>query len=490
MRFGQTEGFTKLRNQIKANLKINISKDENLKRRELIVDKISSLLVSQYLQSYTLKGTNLSDAKSFYLKSKFAEYKNGKVKITIIYLLSESFKYFKIFISILRCLIFRSQISHKHKYLLVYSLTEEQVINKSRDSAAKFFSTFFSKNEFNCILIETKLNVVGTKNVAFQPKMLNYFVKKYSKNIKVNIIRILFRDLLCVVKNSIANTKNIISASDFLEGKILNFILQANKIHVTFLCTQTKLNFRPGIFYFSEKINNKMLWYSDNSLPITTKNITGILDLSYFETNNIGEHLVFSKKFSKVLSIYNKNFVKVILPFSFNHEYPLKFNNNDTNDLFERKKSQKVITYFSITPTKSTSQFNFYSTELMCTDLKTIRQAIIQSNTAFPYKYVLYIKPKRKISKHTSESYKKLLFESNTKVYNKILDPQEDLLKILKYSDLVICTPFTSIGLIAKYLGKKIVFFTTDNNFNLPREYYGIQIIKSVHKLNEIIKTI
>lgn len=490
MRLGKIEGFTTLKNQIKANLIINIKKNENLKRRDMIVDKISSLLFYQYLQNFTLKGINLSQSESYYLKSKFAECENKKVKISNLYLLAEAFRYLKIIISILKCLTLRSQFPHHNKYLLVYSLTNDQVINKSQDSAANFFSTFFSKYKFDNILIESKLNVVGTKNVKFYSRNLDYFVKGYSRNIKVKLIRILFRDLLCVLQNVLGDYRSIISSSDFIEGKILNCIIQTKKIKVTILCTQTKLTFRPGIFYFSEKKNNKLLWYSDNSIPIVNKNIKSSIDLSYLRTSNIGEHLVFSRKFFKVLSTYNKNCVKIILPFSFSHEYPLKFNDNEINDLSRIMKSQKVISYFSITPQKGTSHLNFYSSELMITDLKAIRQAIMQSNTAFSYKCVLLIKPKRKISKHHSESYKKLLFESDKKVHKFILDPQEDILKILKYSDLVVCTPFTSVALIAKSLRKKVIFFSTTKKFDLPKNYESIRVIKSVQKLNEIIKTI
>ena len=115
----------------------------------------------------------------------------------------------------------------------------------------------------------------------------------------------------------------------------------------------------------------------------------------------------------------------------------------------------------------------------------------------FSYEYFsganikLKIKIKREVSKMHSQKYVKLIndFSSQYKWID-FINPKSEIIKELRSSELVVCSPFTTVALMAKYLEKKVIYFSTAKNYFMKKTHENISVVTDEKKLIKIIKKI
>jgi polysaccharide biosynthesis PFTS motif protein len=266
------------------------------------------------------------------------------------------------------------------------------------------------------------------------------------------------KDFFQILYLIILDKKLLIGSSSYLEGKCLQTLIDKFRLDLFLVCTQSQLVNQPSIFYFAKfhKFRTSMLWYSDNSLPLVSKSDYKIYryDLSYLECRNIEMHYVMSKQFKKILSYYNqKKNIKVIQPFSFFYKYPLEI----SSSLVSNDKSFKIA-YFPVTPMRNTPSDNFYSSTNLEKDLQRLIE-VVDTFKGNKIEIELILKPKRQFTKTHSLKYAKLISEFQNMGLLTSISASSDPVRICKGMDLVICTPYTSVALLSKYLKVRSVYF-------------------------------
>ena len=98
------------------------------------------------------------------------------------------------------------------------------------------------------------------------------------------------------------------------------------------------------------------------------------------------------------------------------------------------------------------------------------------------------LKPKRKYTSGEDREYIRLVKSLRTKM--EVLNPTQDLARIINDASLVICAPFTSPALLAKYLGRPVVYYSPSDQYHLPATHEGIQVMVGSMDLQEYVDSI
>jgi hypothetical protein len=86
--------------------------------------------------------------------------------------------------------------------------------------------------------------------------------------------------------------------------------------------------------------------------------------------------------------------------------------------------------------------------------------------------------------KYHSKRYLAEIRENHRSGKVKLLNPSENLYKVVSESDLIISTPYSSPATLAKELHVNVVYFATNrDNWILPKEYDRIKIFTSASEL-------
>ena len=151
--------------------------------------------------------------------------------------------------------------------------------------------------------------------------------------------------------------------------------------------------------------------------------------------------------------------------------------------------SEKCISYFPVTPSIF-SENTIYSEPNMVKDLRTL-VTILNNFQNNGINIKLKIKIKREVSKMHSQKYVKLIndFSSQYKWID-FINPKSEIIKELRSSELVVCSPFTTVALMAKYLEKKVIYFSTAKNYFMKKTHENISVVTDEKKLIKIIKKI
>lgn len=100
------------------------------------------------------------------------------------------------------------------------------------------------------------------------------------------------------------------------------------------------------------------------------------------------------------------------------------------------------------------------------------------------------IKLKRKTNTQHSSKYIKLInFYEEKYPWFKTSNANSDTCSLINASDLTIASPYTSVGLIAKKLHKKVVFYSSARNYGLKKQYENIEVVSSTKRLKNLIKS-
>lgn len=373
-----------------------------------------------------------------------------------------------------------SRTSQKYEICLIYSLTHEQLKDANGLNCSVFFNDFFGQNTKSLRILETKNYKIEDESNIFAKNIMKYLLLNFSSGLQFKILRITFKLFFERLKLFFLDSRTIVGANHYFEGFITKFILDSLNLKTKFICTQTTMICNPGVFYFNNKKQNFMLWYSDNSLPIISKKkmLSEQIDLTYLKTLNIGRHYVLSKSFKRLMCKVNENTkIEVIYPFSFFHHYPISGRFTD-----KERPAKKYISYFPVTPSVY-SKKTIYAESIMIRDLELIIKVINKSRSE-GVDIRFRIKIKREMSKIHSQKYLDNLNRIAAKYeWIEILNAKADVVEEVRSAELVVCTPFTSVALIAKYLHKRVIYLSTASNFYLKKSYEKIPLVNNEDNL-------
>lgn len=246
------------------------------------------------------------------------------------------------------------------------------------------------------------------------------------------------------------------------------------------ITTQSQILVLPIVFYQEISPNRLMFWYSDNSTQFQKLELEVQIppDYSYLIQNRISTHYVWTNSWASLLKTFTHAKILVVGPILF------KSLQESQIELELQSNSYKKILVFDVTPKKSASHNSIYYSSNMQEFLKDLVE-VVQDITPSA---ILMLKPKRKYRSTDDLDYLQLIRSLRSKIH--LLSPTQDLVKLIQSSDLVICVPFTSPALLAKSMGKQVIYYYPNSYFKLPPEYEGIQVISGNKNLRWAIYTI
>lgn len=253
---------------------------------------------------------------------------------------------------------------------------------------------------------------------------------------------------------------------------------------IDLVTTNSSLHKLPFAFECPVKGRTVMLWYSTNSKPFKFREKLQSLvwDVDPIKAK-IDLHLVWTKSDVKFLESLDIHDAYAIGPILFQPQIMAK-KNIETY----------VITFFDIIPFTpgtaqiSTTQENFYSEQNALDDLECIEKLNRLLLDAFGERIKVRIKPKRAYSSRHSKNYRSRVREYTLEQQIELLGHNVNLYEVVSESDLVLATPWTSPAVLAKEMSINSAFFTIrGTDWDLPDEYEGISVIKSLSGLWEYV---
>jgi polysaccharide biosynthesis PFTS motif protein len=256
-----------------------------------------------------------------------------------------------------------------------------------------------------------------------------------------------------------------------LDQFVLDKTCQELDIKITLVCTQSVLLSPPLAFYYEKNyINSKMgFWYSDNNLAIP-HNSQSPKDFSYdfFRVDLLDRIFVWSESYAAVLREHTEAEIEVTDPILMN-------NHNQQSPEFLVKNKTKTISFFGISPLHNLANLHFNQLQNAIDDLAAF-SILIQDETFSQVNFILKVKREFNGSYHYQNYFRMIMNISELRNV-KIVTGEERALEVIRKSNLVVCTPYTSAALIAKHFGIKTVFFTDKNHYQLPVRYEGIDVL-------------
>lgn len=328
-------------------------------------------------------------------------------------------------------------------------------------SYIKTFVLFFKILFLNKQLINNKFTYfvssedINKKKLKFNYPDINiYPIVNDKLFIKVtgfyNIINYIFKSLLILLNTTYALIKfdlfNVIIAPEIIKLEAIKLI-QKDKLPINYFFTQSIL--KPlWVNYIEKYFNVYFFFYSLNIMSLfNTKNDT----LPYgYKLMSWNKYLTWNKNHSKWLrDLFPNNQIDII------KVGPI-FLDNDLG--FQKENEKKIISIFDIPPLRPINYEkyiipggNFYN---LNNSVNFIKDILFVNEIC---KQDLVVKPKRYNEKIYSKKYYNFLKLNNNKI--KFLNSNTSISEIIKKSKLVICMPYTSIYLIAKYYDVPVVFY-------------------------------
>jgi hypothetical protein len=239
------------------------------------------------------------------------------------------------------------------------------------------------------------------------------------------------------------------------------------------ITTQSQLLAPPLLFKSEIHASRIMYWYSDNSIQISTKGSMP-RDYSYLRQGDIDTHFVWTNSWARVLFKHNQSCL--IIPIG-----PVLFEPLETKTVISKspRTRPKNILIFDVTPKEGADPLSYYSEKIMTSFISDIVETVlgISPNST------IRLKPKRKYTKGDSVGYRNYL-ENKEDIIER-LGFNSDLQREILNSDLVICVPFTSPGLVATYLEIPTIYYSSSQDYDLNHE--SIRVISGRESLRKFL---
>jgi len=236
-----------------------------------------------------------------------------------------------------------------------------------------------------------------------------------------------------------------------------------NQVLIT---TQSQLLSPPLVFKSSVKADRIMYWYSDNSVQITTKNHR-ILDYTHLTQPQISKHFVWTQSWGDILKKNNMN--SDVIPLG-----PIMFRNLDDFPKISKINSDGfyTVTIFDVTPKNIAAAESIYSEEVMIKFLVDIIEVV---KNKYPFARI-NLKPKRIYTSSDSSIYRDFVLAQKSRL--NVLSWDCDIFDQILNSNLVICIPFTSPGLISSHFGIQTAYYVPSLEYNLIDTHENIPVLQ------------
>ena len=281
-------------------------------------------------------------------------------------------------------------------------------------------------------------------------------------------------------------SRSILVNSKLIDLQIISMVLKVSKLKLTLLTTQSELLAPPPLFYSKiPSIEKKLaLWYSDNNIDVTEITESSLdFDYRYMKIDLLDSAYVWSSAFANLISRFWSVEVVKISPVVL-IERPL------VRDCLPSSQSKLKVVFFGVSPSVATRNKSINGIQNALLDLNAFSEVASDMDCAERDKFSFQVKVKRSYlpKHHHAEYFNKLKDLHDQGVLEVIFSRNESTaLRIILDSDLVVCTPFSSAGLIAKEFGVKSVYFTSTNSYQLPRRYEDLEVVVGAQRLKTLL---
>lgn len=364
---------------------------------------------------------------------------------------------------------------------ILFSLTASQAFESTsiheliKELNSNRFKSYFNAEHLLIEVRSIKSLITCNKNVTFDATtflIMNCMKIRYYPNLIKTIIRIAL--------NSKQNVNFKSFKREVLDATVFGIIKNKMVVNLDLITTNSSLSLLPKAMERNCNGKRIMLWYSSNSRIINHRKAK--ISLSW--------RVQYIREFVDLHLVWNESDCDFLKSIGITNVFPVGSILFQDRLIATKSNSCFKVTIFDLTPISIARQsqlrieHNFLSEEKMLQDLR----ALLHITDSLQKKYANYIefrlKPKRRYMKYHSKKYVAEIRKNHRSGKILLLNPSENLYKLVSESDLVISTPYSSPATLAKELQVNVVYFATNrDNWILPKEYDGIKIVTSASEL-------
>ena len=279
----------------------------------------------------------------------------------------------------------------------------------------------------------------------------------------------------------IGNSANAIMLPELIMYRCVQFLGWKNNCgHYLFHYTWTI--YRPLWTYLAEDRGSRITIYFTS--------LTATLESPFGENNNSFDYLPSSwpeyvvwssdhKKEIKKYCLFNpKIFVKSNVPFKSFEEKNI--NLHKKNILIFDIEPQKLSRYIQSTGFSAHAEYIYYNKFMFKKFFNNILRVASENG------FHVFLKRKRNLYDEENYSYKKLIKSLEKRNNFESLDPNLNIINLIKHANVVIGSPFTSVPFIAKQMGIKSIYYDpTDYVFKNDINSNNVKLITNFNELSE-----
>ena len=339
------------------------------------------------------------------------------------------------------------------------------------------------KDNYDVLISSNNYKTLRFQNFIVRKNPHSYIINSGLKvNDFLNIQLLHLSYFFIFIKNIFSDRRSAILAKDFALISLFDFANQ-RKLIKSIVFTNSNMNYQPiwSSNYIDKNFSTSMFWYSENSCPVVSDVSNNKKYFNqyhpYLSLLSIDNHFVWTKFFKKTLSKFT----------SFENCYvigPILWKEINNNILCAKNNEKKIIV-FDVTPVSNKWQkdngysdvfYTYKNMKKFILDIVECRNTIKSlSGTK------IIVKPKRLAGDFHDKDYgillKRLEFEKQIEILH-----TSDIDLVVKNSSLVICVPFTSPLILAKYLNKKCFYYDSTASL-IPYDGHDQFLIKGKKSL-------
>ena len=377
----------------------------------------------------------------------------------------------------------KRKIDHDSAFFYSFPLNK---FKKNKNESEFFLKHFIKKFKINKIYHDNNDLVNETKYCSIQIKQNVNNIRVYSflnfiKFILFNFFFLFLSIVLFIFKQDIA-----IMMKEILKAYL--FHIENKNYSKIYFFNNSDAIYRPMWSYIKKKESKCYFFFTGgNCMPFEDKNISDVDKFKlYFSSSYYGleywswENYLFWNEFQKN-SYLNKLTNKDI---SYETDRYVEINDK----IFFRTEKKKTLSIFDISPYDkiftvkrfASIYHNFKNVNIMFKDILDICEKLDIN--------IIYKSKKYKKNIHDFK-YKNFLEKINNLKNVSVCDEEYSSSSILRESDMAICSPFTSVGMIAKILKVNCVYYDLSGiNYKQMIAFGDLPIINNKKDLENWIK--
>jgi len=396
--------------------------------------------------------------------------------------------YFIIFLACTR--IFKGKKRRLKQLNLLFGLTSSLIEkpNTLKKMRRNILGNKFGLREEDLLIVEYKSWRLHTRTQNQKIVIdigLELFTRLLSRREKVKMLRVALNRYSRFRIKSSSDLRLHIPIKEYCFYEPIFEKIELAKIS-TLITTQSHALIQPLIFQYLRHFDSTrkiMIWYSSNNVIIHKGNELELVDgddYSWLSVAAISKHYVWTKN--------QKNYLSQFCTAEFEVSGPFVFHTNDSIRTWAANPFDVLI--FDVTPRQNMTESNIYSAKYLSAFINDV--ITIRKESVLLPSIKIFLKPKRKYESTRDSNYVSLINKLKSNRIISVLDPHSNLYSVIAKSKLVICYPFTSPALVAKAMGKKVIFYIPANalDFSIPDSYEGIKIIKGSKELQRYLEVI